>query len=57
MHGGFAPCRFARDRSGATAIEYGLICALISGAIVLVAVSLGDNLDFRYGEVVNALTQ
>jgi pilus assembly protein Flp/PilA len=35
--------RFLKDESGATAIEYGLIAALISVAIVGGAGSLGTN--------------
>ncbi|MBB3976525.1 pilus assembly protein Flp/PilA [Rhizobium azooxidifex] len=36
--------RFLKDESGATAIEYGLIAALISVAIITAATTLGDNL-------------
>ena len=36
--------RFAKDESGATAIEYGLIAALISVAIIVAATALGGNL-------------
>lgn len=36
--------RFAKDESGATAIEYGLIAALISVGIIAGATSLGTNL-------------
>ena len=36
--------RFARDESGATAIEYGLIAAGISVAIIAVVQGLGSNL-------------
>lgn len=35
---------FARDESGATAIEYGLIAAGISVAIVAILPLIGDNL-------------
>jgi pilus assembly protein Flp/PilA len=37
--------RFAHDDSGATAIEYGLIAALIGVAIVAGAGLVGTNLD------------
>lgn len=37
--------RFAKDESGATAIEYGLIAALIAVGIILAASTLGTNLD------------
>ncbi|MET3926896.1 Flp family type IVb pilin [Devosia sp. 2618] len=36
--------RFAKDESGATAIEYGLIAALISVGIIAAATTLGGNL-------------
>jgi pilus assembly protein Flp/PilA len=36
--------RFAKDESGATAIEYGLIAALISVAIITAITLLGGNL-------------
>jgi pilus assembly protein Flp/PilA len=36
--------RFARDESGATAIEYTLIATLISAAIIVGAIALGDRL-------------
>lgn len=37
--------RFAKDESGATAIEYGLIATLIAVAIVAGATAVGDQLD------------
>lgn len=39
---------FLADRSGATAIEYGLIATLISVAIIVGATFLGDQLDLMY---------
>lgn len=36
--------RFANDESGATAIEYGLIAALISVGIIAAATTLGGGL-------------
>ncbi|HEY0031802.1 MAG TPA: Flp family type IVb pilin [Devosia sp.] len=36
--------RFAKDESGATAIEYGLIAALIAVGIIAAATLLGNNL-------------
>jgi len=47
--------RFARDESGATAIEYGLIAALISVTIIIVLTTIGDNLNARFQEVATAL--
>lgn len=37
--------RFAKDESGATAIEYGLIATLIGIAIILGATALGTQLN------------
>ncbi len=37
--------RFNRDRSGATAIEYGLIAALIAVVIIAGLTSIGTNLN------------
>lgn len=46
---------FLRDESGATAIEYGLIAAGISVAIITVVGQLGSKLDSTFGSVKNAL--
>jgi pilus assembly protein Flp/PilA len=48
--------RFARDESGATAIEYGLIAAGISIAIVAVVQTVGTSLVGTFTQVSNALT-
>lgn len=47
--------RFAQDESGATAIEYGLIAALISVGIILAATALGDNLGNLFNGIANTL--
>lgn len=47
--------RFLRDESGATAIEYGLIAAGISVAIIAVLTSLGSNLNTTFTSVQTAL--
>jgi pilus assembly protein Flp/PilA len=47
--------RFAKDESGATAIEYGLIAAGISVAIIAVVQGLGTNLKSTLGSVQTAL--
>jgi len=47
--------RFMRDETGATAIEYGLIAAGISVAIVLVVQGVGTNLNNTFNNVSNAL--
>jgi pilus assembly protein Flp/PilA len=49
--------RFAKDQSGATAIEYGLIAAGISVAIIAVVQGLGSKLTSTFTSVQNALTQ
>jgi pilus assembly protein Flp/PilA len=43
--------RFAKDESGATAIEYGLIAALISVVIIGVLTTIGTNLNTKFGEI------
>ncbi|MGE3064050.1 MAG: Flp family type IVb pilin [Hyphomicrobiaceae bacterium] len=43
--------RFAKDESGATAIEYGLIAALIAVAIITAARSLGTNIASQFNKV------
>lgn len=47
--------KFLRDESGATAIEYGLIAACISIAIILAAQGLGTALNSTFQEVSSAL--
>lgn len=48
--------RFAKDESGATAIEYGLIAAGISVAIIAVVGQLGGALNTTFTSVKTALT-
>lgn len=47
--------RFVKDESGATAIEYGLIAALLSVAIITALTSVSDELTKTYDEVKGAL--
>jgi pilus assembly protein Flp/PilA len=47
--------RFAKDESGATAIEYGLIAAGISVAIITVVQGLGSKLTTTFQSVSSAL--
>ena len=47
--------RFAKDESGATAIEYGLIAAGISVAIIAVVNGLGTKLNSTFSSVSSAL--
>ena len=43
--------RFIKDESGATAIEYGLIAALIAVAIITGATTLGSNLNAKFNSI------
>lgn len=43
--------RFKKDESGATAIEYGLIAALISVALITGASTLGTSLDTQFTQI------
>lgn len=43
--------RFIKDESGATAIEYGLIAALIAVALIGGASALGDSINDKFGDV------
>jgi pilus assembly protein Flp/PilA len=47
--------RFLRDESGATAIEYGLIAAGISVAIITAVSSLGSGLNTTFTSVSTAV--
>ena len=47
--------RFFRDETGATAIEYGLIAAGISVAIITVVGTLGTSLNATFTSVQTAL--
>ena len=47
--------RFIKDESGATAIEYGLIAAGISVAIVATVQTLGTQLNTMFTSVSNGL--
>jgi pilus assembly protein Flp/PilA len=48
--------RFVKDESGATAIEYGLIAALIAVVIIAGARLLGTNLNDLFGRIAANLT-
>ncbi len=47
---------FLNDESGATAIEYGLIAALVSVAAISALGAMGDSLVSIFGLVSNELT-
>lgn len=47
--------KFAADESGATAIEYGLIAALVAVAIIAGAGALGTGLNDLFGNVAKCI--
>jgi pilus assembly protein Flp/PilA len=47
--------RFVRDESGATAIEYGLIAALIAVVVIGAVTLVGTNLSSTFGTVAGKL--
>lgn len=49
--------KFKNDESGATAIEYGLIAALISVGIIAGASAIGGNLSERFTMIGNELKE
>ena len=60
MSGGFYMRNFVKrylsDESGATAIEYGLIAALISVVIIAAITLVGSNLSGVFGSVASSLS-
>ncbi len=46
---------FCGDESGATAIEYGLIAALVSVAAISALTAMGNSLQTMFGSVANTL--
>lgn len=49
--------RFVGDESGATAIEYGLIAALVSVAAIVALITLGNSLERIFNVVATKLTE
>jgi pilus assembly protein Flp/PilA len=47
--------RFVKDESGATAIDYGLIAALIALAIMVGAGALGNSLNSKFSNIATTL--
>ncbi|MBZ8133774.1 Flp family type IVb pilin [Afifella sp. IM 167] len=47
--------RFVKDESGATAIEYGLIAALIAVVVITTLTAIGGNLNIAFSSVASAL--
>jgi pilus assembly protein Flp/PilA len=50
------PAAFIKDEKGATAIEYGLIAALISVVIIAAVTAVGTQLTKTFTTVSNALS-
>ena len=48
--------KFRKDESGATAIEYGLIAALVSVAAIGALTAMGTSLNLMFTTVGNALS-
>ena len=48
--------RFFKDKSGATAIEYGLIAGLIAVVIIVAITTLGTNLSSKFNVIANNLS-
>ena len=48
--------RFAKDEDGATAIEYGLIAALVSVAAIGALTAMGNSLSTMFNTVSSALS-
>ena len=49
--------KFAGDETGATAIEYGLLAALIGVAIIVGAGAVGDQVDGQFNNVAEELCE
>ena len=48
--------KFARDESGATAIEYGLIAGLIAVVVIAALTSIGSKLNVKLNRIATGLT-
>jgi pilus assembly protein Flp/PilA len=46
---------FFKDESGATAVEYGLLVALIAMVIITVVTTLGTNLSSKFNLIATAI--
>jgi pilus assembly protein Flp/PilA len=47
--------RFLKDESGATAIEYGLIAALIAAVIIVAVTAIGSSLNGQFTNISSAV--
>jgi pilus assembly protein Flp/PilA len=52
----FAARRFWTEEKGVTAIEYGLIAAIVAVGLILVLGTLSDRLDTIFGNISTALS-
>jgi pilus assembly protein Flp/PilA len=48
--------RFVKDEGGATAVEYGLLVALIAGVIIVAVTTLGTDLNTTFTNVASAVS-
>ena len=48
--------RFAQNKSGATAIEYGLIAALVAVVIITAVTTMGTTLSGTFDSITSGLT-
>jgi len=49
--------RFKNDESGATAIEYGLIAALIAVVLITALTFMGSSLESKFNDINDGLNQ
>jgi pilus assembly protein Flp/PilA len=52
----FVNSRIARDETGATAVEYGLIVGLIAAVIIVAVTLLGTQINTMFGHITTGLT-
>ena len=50
-------CRFGNDDSGATAIEYGLLAALIAVVMITAVTTLGSNLSAVFSNIASNIVK
>ena len=48
--------RFLQDESGATAIEYGLIAALIAAVVITAVTAIGTNLNSTFTKISSSVS-
>lgn len=48
--------RFFKDEEGATAVEYGILVALIAAAIIVIVGTLGQRISTAFQDVVDKLS-